>query len=192
MALELNGTTGVSLVQDGVVTAADLASGAITASALPAGSIVAAKYDSYTAAASYSLASGDAQNVTELSITHTATGSNQIILIASISAYSLSSNSGFVFLSDGALVGDRGDAAGNRIRVVSGAHSRGEVSAQYATPMNGSVQFTPSSGSHTYTIALVNVRTSTDTVYINRSSGDTDQESYYRSMSSLILLEVAV
>ncbi len=28
MALELNGSTGVSLVQDGVVTAADLASGA--------------------------------------------------------------------------------------------------------------------------------------------------------------------
>ena len=30
MALELNGTTGVSLVQDGVVTAADLAAGAVT------------------------------------------------------------------------------------------------------------------------------------------------------------------
>jgi len=43
MALELNGTTGVSLVQDGVVTAADLASGAITASALPSGTIV--QYD---------------------------------------------------------------------------------------------------------------------------------------------------
>jgi len=40
MALELNGTTGVSLVQDGVVTAADLASGAITANALPAGSVL--------------------------------------------------------------------------------------------------------------------------------------------------------
>ena len=40
MALELNGTTGVSLVQDGVVTAADLASGAITASALPTGSVL--------------------------------------------------------------------------------------------------------------------------------------------------------
>jgi hypothetical protein len=40
MALELNGTTGVSLVQDGVVTAADLASGAITSAALPAGSVV--------------------------------------------------------------------------------------------------------------------------------------------------------
>ena len=40
MALELNGTTGVSLVQDGAVTAADLASGAITTSALPAGSVI--------------------------------------------------------------------------------------------------------------------------------------------------------
>lgn len=40
MALELNGTTGVSLVQDGVVTAADLASGAITSGILPAGSVL--------------------------------------------------------------------------------------------------------------------------------------------------------
>jgi len=40
MALELNGTTGVSLLQDGVVTAADLASGAITSGALPAGSVL--------------------------------------------------------------------------------------------------------------------------------------------------------
>jgi len=40
MALELNGTTGVSLVQDGVVTAADLASGAITSAALPTGSVL--------------------------------------------------------------------------------------------------------------------------------------------------------
>ena len=40
MALVLDGTTGVSLVQDGVVTAADLASGAITSGALPAGSVL--------------------------------------------------------------------------------------------------------------------------------------------------------
>ena len=40
MTVTIDGTTGVSLVQDGVVTAADLASGAITASALPAGSVL--------------------------------------------------------------------------------------------------------------------------------------------------------
>ena len=47
MALELNGTTGVSLVQDGVVTAADLASGAITSAALPAGSVLQVVQDTY-------------------------------------------------------------------------------------------------------------------------------------------------
>ena len=40
MALSLDGTTGVSLVQDGIITAADLASGAITSSAMPAGSVL--------------------------------------------------------------------------------------------------------------------------------------------------------
>jgi len=47
MALELNGTTGVSLVQDGVVTAADLASDAITSAALPAGSVLQVVQDTY-------------------------------------------------------------------------------------------------------------------------------------------------
>ena len=40
MAVVLDGSTGVSLVQDGVVTAADLASGAITSAALPTGSVL--------------------------------------------------------------------------------------------------------------------------------------------------------
>ena len=43
MALELNGTTGVSLVQDGVVQTADLADDAVTAAkigSLPAGSVL--------------------------------------------------------------------------------------------------------------------------------------------------------
>ena len=40
MAVTIDGTTGVSLVQDGVVTAADLASGAITSAALPTGSVL--------------------------------------------------------------------------------------------------------------------------------------------------------
>jgi hypothetical protein len=43
MALELNGTTGVSLVQDGIITAADLASGAITTAKLADTSITTAK-----------------------------------------------------------------------------------------------------------------------------------------------------
>ena len=40
MTVTIDGTTGVSLVQDGVVTAADLASGAITSAVLPSGSQV--------------------------------------------------------------------------------------------------------------------------------------------------------
>lgn len=40
MTLVLDGSTGVSAVQDGVITAADLASGAITGSALPAGTVL--------------------------------------------------------------------------------------------------------------------------------------------------------
>ena len=46
MALELHGTTGVSLVQDGVVATADLADSAITTAKLADTSITTAKLDS--------------------------------------------------------------------------------------------------------------------------------------------------
>ena len=46
MSLELNGTTGVSLVQDGVVVTADLADSAITTAKLADTSVTTAKLDS--------------------------------------------------------------------------------------------------------------------------------------------------
>lgn len=48
MALELNGTTGVSLVQDGVVTAADLASGAVTTDKIALPDLVSVAFPSNT------------------------------------------------------------------------------------------------------------------------------------------------
>ena len=78
MALELNGTTGVSLVQDGVVTAADLASGAITASALPAGSVLQVVQDTQTAETNYS--SGAYQD-TDLSVAITPSSTSSKVLV---------------------------------------------------------------------------------------------------------------
>lgn len=66
MSVTIDGNTGVSLVQDGVVTAADLASGAITASALPAGSVLQVVSEESTTAFSTS-------STSFVATTHTAT-----------------------------------------------------------------------------------------------------------------------
>jgi len=86
MALELNGTTGVSLVQDGVVTAADLASGAITSAALPAGSVlqvVSTTSDTDTSVQSTSYID------TGLSVSITPTLSSSKILVIVTQVYTL-------------------------------------------------------------------------------------------------------
>ena len=157
-----------------------------------AGQVVAVKHAVETSAQTYSVASAATQNVSTLSITHTATGSNKIILVANIQGYSNSSNMGVVFLSDGSVIGDRGDAASNRIRAAAGVDQRGELNGgQYSSRMTITTEITPTSGSHTYTVGLINGRASTDTLYLNRSSGDQDNTSHIRSASTLMLMEIA-
>jgi len=92
MALELNGTTGVSLVQDGVVTAADLASGAITSGILPAGSVIQMTHT--TAGVSTITHTSSYVDVVSSSITPTAVG-NKIIAIASMNFYIRAADSSY-------------------------------------------------------------------------------------------------
>ena len=90
MALELNGTTGVSLVQDGVVTAADLASGAITSAALPTDSVL------QVVNATYSTGTSSSSNVfidTGLAATITPTSAtSKILIFANMSGCEKSTN----------------------------------------------------------------------------------------------------
>jgi len=92
MALELNGTTGVSLVQDGVVTADDLSStldltgktvtlpsGAITSAALPAGSVLQVVQSRNNAGSITTTSSSFID--TGLSVTITPTSSSNKVLI---------------------------------------------------------------------------------------------------------------
>jgi len=85
MALELNGTTGVSLVQDGVVTAADLASGAITSAALPSGSVVAVR--TYTNNTRTVLSDSSNTNYWTVTDAKTFGTETKIVVLAHIGAY---------------------------------------------------------------------------------------------------------
>lgn len=91
MALELNGTTGVSLVQDGVVTAADLASGAITSDALPAGSVLQVVQSTSTP---FDTTTSTSFVDTSLSGTITPTSASSTILVCITSNIGASTNSG--------------------------------------------------------------------------------------------------
>ena len=81
MALELNGTTGVSLVQDGVVTAADLASGAITAGALPAGSVLQVVQETVDLTIDLSTTSTSFTTASEMELAITPTKANSKIFV---------------------------------------------------------------------------------------------------------------
>ena len=85
MALELNGTTGVSLVQDGVVTAADLASGAITSAALPSGSVVAVR--TYTNNTRTVLSNSNNSNYWTVTDAKTFGTETKIVVLAHIGAF---------------------------------------------------------------------------------------------------------
>lgn len=81
MTVTIDGTTGVSLVQDGVVTAADLASGAITGAALPAGSVIQVVHATAT-----SLVSNNTSSFVDTglsgTITPTSTSSKILVVIS--------------------------------------------------------------------------------------------------------------
>jgi len=51
---------------------------------------------------------------------------------------------------------------------------------------------TPGTGSKTYTVRAMNVSGGTNTIYINRQENDADAASRTRSVSSLVIQEVAV
>lgn len=79
MALELNGTTGVSLVQDGVVTAADLAAGAARSN-FGAGAVLQLVQAQTTTLATSASATLISSNITA-SITPTSSSSKILVLV---------------------------------------------------------------------------------------------------------------
>ena len=46
--------------------------------------------------------------------------------------------------------------------------------------------------SHTYTVRAINIDASTQTIYVNRSQGDTNDASYSRGSSGFVIQEVQV
>jgi len=161
-----------------------------------AGGLVAVKHALFTGTQSNSTASGANFAVTDLSITHTlADSSNKLIISAYLGAAGNSEGRGRVGLAvadDGTLIGI-GDAGGSRTRVGAGGQINATVNVAVVTMPSVTFVYEPGdTASHTYTVQAINIETSTETLYINRSETDGDAAGRPRAASALVIQEVKV
>jgi hypothetical protein len=196
MAITINGTgsiTGLTAggLPDGSITSADLASGAITAGALPTGSILQVVTTTKTDTFSESISSGGlSANAISCAITPSAT-SSKILLIAQLSLSGSNANKVTAALyKDGVrLDAYTGDAADSRTRTSVASSIANTWRTTQASPV---YLDSPSSTSEiTYSFRLSQGSGTTNTVYLNRSGEDENQNYQYRSASTIVLLEVA-
>jgi hypothetical protein len=161
----------------------------------PVGGLVAVKSVLKTDTFSASVTSGNNVAVTDLSITHEVQDpANKLIISAFFGTLGDSGQLGLAGLAlhDGSGLIAVGDAAGNRTRMTAGARTSASAFSQASVMPHVSVVHTPGAGSKTYTVRAVNFNTGTQTLFVNRNDGDTDAVFNQRSVSSLIIQEVAV
>ena len=178
MALELNGTTGVSLVQDGVITDANL----------PAGSVLQVVSSTKTDTASF--ADGAYRDTgLSVSITPSATSSKILIMYdAQLSAvngqYQLSTQ----IVRNTTAIGIA-DEASNRPTTTSVA-TRVNDSNTYQSSSGAFLDSPNTTVSITYKIQSL-LQTGGGTYYINRTVTDSDNVSSPRAASTITLMEIA-
>ena len=164
------------------------------------GGLVAVKHAIFTGTQTASVASGGNVAVTDLTITHeTAAVANKLIISAFLGAAGNSRRAGNVGIAihDGTNLIAVGVTAGNRTSVTAGGVTTGLPlsafgGAPFVTMPSVTFVHTPGAGSKTYTVRAINADSQTDTVYINRSEGDTDSGQEPRAVSSLVIQEVSV
>ena len=199
MAISIDGTgtiTGISVggLNDSIITSSELANGAVTAAkidSLPAGSILQVVTTTKTDTFSESISSGGhSANAISCAITPSAT-SSKILLIAQLSLSASTSNkiTASLYKDGSKLDAYTGDAASNRTRTSVASSIANTWRTTQASPV---YLDSPSSTSEiTYSFRLSQGSGTTNTVYLNRSGDDEDQNYQYRTASTIVLLEVA-
>lgn len=144
-----------------------------------------------TSATSYSVASGGTQAITGLSVSITPLFSTSKVMVL-VSVNLSGENVGpSIYLLRGATPIGVGDAAGSRTQVSSGTNP---TITTYSNMQNSVIQFLDSpstTSSITYSVNLLCTRSSTDTIYINRSATDTSTSYFGRYMSSITVMEIS-
>jgi len=149
------------------------------------------KTDTFSA----SVAAGAAVSVTDLDITYTLSdATNQLLILANFNANN-GGGRGAVGLQvvDGSTPIAVGDVAGNRPSVTAGGET--STTANSSIVISPAVQFLYSPGdtvAHTYTVQAININTGTQTLFVNRTSIDSNDKRNPRGASSLTLMEIKV
>jgi len=194
MALELNGTTGVSLVQDGVVTAADLASGAITSAALPAGSVLQVVQVTKTAGQTLSLNPANLGTISEFTGTITPSSTSSKILVTVVLNISKGNTQGsFAILNrDGSYIPDAaGDASGSKRSVSSFGGADLTDSRSGNNQVINYLDSPDTTNEISYTISVGHNGTSARNIYINRQAIDDNNAYNVRAICTMTLMEIA-
>ena len=162
--------------------------GTIAAARLPAGSVLqvlqTVKSDTFT------MSSTTFADITGLSVSITpSSSSNKILILANVNNVGTTgtSSSGIRLLRGSTVIGV-GDASSNRT-LTSGGSNYGNVGV---TITGDSVMFLDSPATTSSTTYKIQIQAYASTAYVNRSNTDSNDPAYYRSISSITVMEIAV
>jgi len=191
--LDLPATSGNVVVDSATQTltnksiAATQLTGTIAAARLPAGSVLqvvqTVKTDTFT------MSSSTFADITGLSVSITpSSSSNKILVLANVNhvGTTTTSASGIRLMRNSTAIGI-GDASGSRPRT-----SGGESYGNYGVTLTGdAVMFLDSPATTSATTYKIQIQAYSSTAYVNRSQVDTDNNAYYRGMSSITVMEIS-
>jgi hypothetical protein len=149
------------------------------------------KTDIFSAA----VASGASTEVTNLTITHSLqNASNKLMIFANLGVVASSVNSrmpGMAIADNGSLL-NIGDAGGSRTRIASGGTFSSNNETVRVSSLMTQLLYSPGdTASHVYSVRVLNSATATETIFVNRTSGDGDSSISVRGSSILTVMEVA-
>jgi len=158
--------------------------------------LVEVKSALFTGTQTNSTAAGADFAITDLSITHeVADASNKLIIsgfvgMAGKTASSLAEVG--VAVHDGSSLINIATSPGSRVPVTAGGNIATNASTYIVTMPSFTYVHTPGSGSKTYTLRAINIGSGTATITINRSGADSNNNTYSRGVSGLVIQEVKV
>ena len=165
------------------------ATGTLPSAQLPAGSILqvvsTTKTDTFTA----SMASGSQVTITGLSATITPTSTASKIYVSAGVTMGGGGPIALILQRDGSPI-IVGDATGSRTSVTSGATVESDFERGLTAPIFA-LDSPSTTSAITYGVNILNARGDTFTHKVNRPDADQDTARYWRSVSTITLMEVA-
>ena len=176
-----------------VMTLPDTADGTILTTTNPkAGNIIQVLENVRVDASSHSISAGADYNPTYLRQSITTTGSNKVIVEGFLSC-SLDVGQNWIGITlrrdSSDISGGVGVASGNKRRVTSVGL---QTSSENMTSIPFSFLDSPSAGTHEYHLQITHGSGGNRTLYVNRTTDDTNNTSFCRSISVIRVKEVAV